>query len=70
MLMASALMLLATGCTSRPANLPPALVPAPAIPELPIEARQPPAPPWCSPNCSSALMRERETWRKLMTEPE
>jgi hypothetical protein len=43
---------------------------APALPALPTEARQPPAPPWCSPNCSSALMRERETWRRLMTAPE
>ena len=61
------LMLLVTGCTSKPTSLPP--LPA-AIPELPSEARQPPAPPWCSPTCSSGLTKERESWRLLMTAPE
>ena len=29
-----------------------------------------PAPQWCSPNCSSGLIKERESWRQRMTEPE
>ncbi|EPM86752.1 hypothetical protein A260_15578 [Pseudomonas syringae pv. actinidiae ICMP 19068] len=41
-----------------------------AAPELPNEARQPPAPPWCSPTCSAGLTRERENWQRLMTNPE
>ncbi|AIB35940.1 hypothetical protein PS417_10230 [Pseudomonas simiae] len=68
MLMLVPLMLLVTGCTSTQASLPP--VPAPAIPELPSEARQPPAPQWCSPTCSSGLTKERENWLLRMTEPE
>ena len=65
--MLAPLMLLAAGCTSRPVSLPPQ--PA-AIPDLPSEARQPPAPQWCSPNCSSGLTRERGSWQQRMTEPE
>ena len=61
------LMLLVTGCMSKPASLLP--LPA-AIPDLPNEARQPPAPQWCSPTCSSGLTKERESWRQLMTMPE
>ncbi len=61
------LTLLASGCTSKPASLPP--LPA-SIPELPSEARQPPAPQWCYPNCSSGLTKERENWQLRMTEPE
>lgn len=67
LLMPVLLMLLVTGCTSRPVSLP--QLPA-AIPELPSEARQPPAPPWCSPNCSSGLTKERESWRQLMIKHE
>lgn len=64
------LMLLASGCTTKPASsLPPSVAPA-RIPPLPHEARQPPAPPWCSPTCSHGLMLERESWRQRMTEPE
>lgn len=66
--MLAPLMLLVSGCTSRQASLPP--VPAPLIPELPSEARQPPAPLWCYLNCSSGLTKERESWRLLMTVPE
>jgi len=40
------------------------------IPPLSPEARQPPAPPWCSPTCSHGLMNERESWRQRLTEPE
>ena len=65
--MLALLTLQVTGCTSKPVSLPP--LPA-AIPELPSEARQPPAPQWCSPNCSSGLTKERESWLRRMTEPE
>ncbi len=64
------LMLLASGCTTKPASsLPPSVAPA-RIPPLPLEARQPDAPQWCSPTCSHGLMLERESWRQRMTEPE
>ncbi len=63
------LMLLASGCTTKPtSSLPPSVAPA-RIPPLPLEARQPDAPPWCSPTCSHGLMLERESWRQRMTEP-
>ncbi|CRI56423.1 putative secreted protein [Pseudomonas sp. CCOS 191] len=64
------LMLLASGCTTKPASsLPPSVAPA-RTPPLPLEARQPPAPQWCSPTCSHGLMLERESWRQRMTAPE
>lgn len=64
------LVLLASGCTTKPENsLPPSVAPARILP-LPLEARQPAAPPWCSPTCSHGLMLERESWRQRMTEPE
>ena len=64
------LMLLASGCATKPeSSLPPSVAPA-RIPPLPLEARQPPAPQWCSPTCSHGLMLERESWRQRMTEPE
>jgi hypothetical protein len=63
-------MLLASGCVTRvPSSPPPSVAPA-RIPLLSPEARQPPAPPWCSPTCSHGLMFERESWRKRMTVPE
>jgi len=65
--MLAPLTLLVSGCMSKPVSLPP--LPA-AVPQLPSEARQPPAPQWCSPTCSSGLTKERESWRLLMTEPE
>ena len=64
------LMLLASGCVTKPASsLPPSVAPA-RIPPLPLEARQPAAPPWCSPTCSRGLMLERESWQQRMTEHE
>lgn len=42
----------------------------PAIPPLPSEARQGPAPLICSPSCSAALTTERESWLKSLTEAE
>ncbi|SUD80246.1 Uncharacterised protein [Pseudomonas putida] len=62
-------MLLASGCAVKPPNsLPPSVAPA-RIPPLSPDARQPPAPPWCSPNCSAGLSQRIESWRRLMTEP-
>ncbi|KAF1003441.1 MAG: hypothetical protein GAK36_00253 [Pseudomonas sp.] len=64
------LMLLASGCTTKPANsLPPSVVPA-RIPPLPLEARQPAAPPWCSPTCSTGLSKRIESWRQRLIGPE
>ena len=64
------LMLLVSGCATKPASsLPPSIAPA-RNPPLPREARQPAAPPWCSPTCSHGLMLERESWRQRMTAPE
>jgi len=64
------LVLLASGCTTKPASsLPPSVAPA-RIPPLPLEARQPAAPPWCSPTCSTGLSKRIENWRQRMTGPE
>ena len=60
-------MLLASGCNTTPPSSPPPSVAPARIPPLSPEARQPPAPPWCSPTCSHGLMRERENWRGRMT---
>ncbi|BBT62673.1 hypothetical protein WP8S18E02_24700 [Aeromonas hydrophila] len=62
--------LLLLGCTSKPADWQSEQVSAPAIPQLPSQARQMDSPPWCSPSCSAGLMRERESWQQLMTELE
>lgn len=64
------LMLLASGCTTKPeiSQLPP--VAQARIPPLSSEARQPDAPLWCSPNCSSGLSTRIESWRQRMTQPE
>ena len=60
--------LLLTGCASTPANWSPPQAACPAIPALPPEAKQTAAPPWCSPDCSTGLSNEIESWRKdLMT---
>lgn len=37
-----------------------------AIPALPPQARQLPAPSWCLPTCSSALIKERKIWQQLL----
>lgn len=56
-------------CGPKPQNFLPDQAAPPAIPQLPNEARQPPAPQWCSPTCSCGLTRERESWQGLMTQP-
>ena len=60
---------LVSGCAMKPPCLQ-SVVDAPAVPPLPIQARQAPAPPWCFPTCSSALTGERVNWQKRMTRPE
>lgn len=63
-------MLLVGGCSTKPpSSLPSSVVPA-RMPPLSPEAKQPPAPPWCSPTCSKGLSTRIESWRKRMTEPE
>lgn len=51
-------------------KLAPDQVAAPAIPPLPLEARQPITPPWCYPTCSRSLINEQQTWLPLLTNPE
>ncbi len=58
------------GCANKPAAWQPEQVSAPAIPELPKEARQPNSLPWCSPTCSAGLTKERVSWQQRMTELE
>lgn len=63
------LALLLTGCAATPQELSPPAPSCPVIPALPTEARQPAAPPWCSPDCSTGLSLEIESWRKDLTMP-
>ena len=59
--------LLLIGCANTPpVSLPPVVAP-PAIPALPQAARQPAAPAWCSPSCSSALSIELSSWQRGLT---
>lgn len=60
------------GCTTGPTNSPGnwQTVNAPAVPELPAEARQKPAAPYCSPTCSAALTIERGNWQKMLMKQE
>lgn len=64
--------LLLVGCTTGPTNSPGnwQTVNAPAVPELPAEARQKPAAPYCSPTCSAALTIERGNWQKMLMKQE
>ncbi|QTP32830.1 hypothetical protein B7759_01408 [Burkholderia glumae] len=57
------LVLLLTACASK---FQPSC-PAPSIPPLPPEARQPATPSECLPTCSKALMSARESWQKSLT---
>lgn len=70
LLMLLSLTLLATGCASKPESWQPPPVAPPSIPALPNEAKQPTAPPWCSPSCSAGLTRERESSLNTLTQPE
>jgi hypothetical protein len=71
-LMLLPLALLLTACSSPPTTLPVDSQPVKpaAIPALPPQARQLPAPPLCLPTCSNALTSERATWLQLLTKPE
>lgn len=61
------LLVLTSACGTKPIERPaPPQVRPVAIPALPPQARQLPASPWCLPTCSSALMKERETWRQML----
>jgi len=61
------LALLLEACSGQSTTSPTISQPRPAaIPALPPQARQLPAPYWCLPTCSSALMKERETWRLML----
>lgn len=57
-----------TGCMTKPQNSPRdwQQVNAPAVPQLPAEARQAPPAANCLPSCSAALTSERESWRQLL----
>lgn len=59
------LALLQACATQQP--LQPVVVPPPAIPPLPAQARQPETPAWCSPTCSDGWKLEVETWRDSLT---
>lgn len=52
--------------TATPLPLDSQPVKAAVIPALPPQARQLPAPLYCSPTCSSALTKEREIWRSML----
>lgn len=61
------LALLLTGCAETPRNWSPPVAACPVIPALPPEAKQTAAPLWCSPDCSTGLSLEIESWRKDLT---
>ena len=56
------LMLLLAGCASVSQPLSPPPVSPPAIPALPLAARQPKTPPECLPTCSDGARQEFESW--------
>lgn len=58
--------LLLGACASVPTNWPPSV---PVVPPLPMEARQPALPGWCSPNCSAGWRKLVETLLKGSTPP-
>lgn len=59
--------LLLAACASAPNNSPPSV--APLVPPLPLEARQPALPAWCSPTCSAGWRRMVETLLQPQTQP-
>ncbi|EXF95816.1 hypothetical protein HK44_020760 [Pseudomonas fluorescens HK44] len=62
--------LLLAGCANQPQSWSPLPVAAPAIPELPPQARQQPTPAICSPSCSTNLSSEIGNWQKSLILPE
>ena len=61
------LLLLLTACNSKLIALP---VDPPAVPPLPVEAKQPTQPDYCLPTCSAGLTREQDSWRLMLIEHE
>lgn len=61
--------LLASACSSSPTNSPPPPVQRAQLPALPQEARQQPAPAWCSPTCTEALTARRKNSLQRLTKP-
>lgn len=57
------------GCSTVSPALPPTPIAAAALPPLPPEARQPPAPDWCSPTCTEALTQRRQNSLRSLTLP-
>ncbi len=51
-------------------NSPSVPVEPPRIPALPMEARQPSPPLFCTPSCLIGLTVERKSWQKRLTEDE
>ena len=64
------LLLLSSGCATKPPALPPLPVAPPLVPPLPQQARQPTPPPWCLPTCSAALGKRLSTLADTLTKPE
>lgn len=57
-------MLLLAACTT------PVAVTPPQRPALPAQARQPQPPSICIPSCAEGLTRLRESWQRMLTQPE
>ena len=66
-MLAILLLLLTSGCVTQPKTLPPSPVRGVQLPPLPATARQATTPSVCSPTCSDALTKERESWRQSLT---
>lgn len=60
--------LLLMACASKPAFSPAPVAP-PAIPPLPLAARQPATEPVCLPTCSASLQRALTNWQSRLTAP-
>ena len=62
-------LLLVSACATSPPSSPLPVQRA-QLPPLPAEARQLPAPAWCSPSCTEAQTKRRQTWAQRSTTPE
>lgn len=58
---------LTLGLTACSVNSPASSVPPPVIPALPLEARQPPSPPSCSPTCLVNWSKRVERLQQKLT---
>lgn len=68
-LTAIVLALLLSACATPPQPPGPNVEP-PRLPPLPAEARQPPAPDWCSPTCSAGAEAALSSWRDTLMPPQ